>query len=417
LAPTRALFALGLVIAGFGCAGLMMAPLAFAGRTLPPERFGFVSGLLPGIGGSGLLLSGSPSAALVAAGGFRLAYAAAAAASLALALAVARAVPELPPASRHARVAEEAAEVLRLFAGRRLRAPVVLAFVGYPALIGLRGLWAGPYLMDVLGLGIGAAGDVLGLLSLLMIAGPVGFGWLDRRLADRALAIGAIHLAAAAPLLLLAFGGAGAWADIALMPDAKQESAVRLLEDARAWFASDGIVVERVMADDSPAYRSRLFRRVRKARGLAHKRIRPDAPRTHGKAERFIQTSLRADLLARRGLRPRLPELERPRAMPDRLSACITTRPHPARGGNPPSTQPTWDNVLGRDSWSRAHTAGASRLRDDARIECPELFPQVWKPLQRSTWTTDARQVTAEAGAMGFARSQVSGTPRSTHAC
>jgi transposase len=30
---------------------------------------------------------------------------------------------------------------------------------------------------------------------------------------------------------------------------------------------------------------------------------------------------------------------------------------------------------------SRSHTAGISRVREDARTECPERFPLMWKPL------------------------------------
>lgn len=218
LAPGRAAFAAAQVIIGTGCAGLMMAPLSFAARTLAQERFGAVSGYLPGIGGIGLLLSGSPSALLIAAGGWRLAYAGAAGFALAVVVAVALLVPDLP---RHdggqRRIGAEAAEVLALLAGRRLRAPVVLALVGYAALIGVRGLWAGPYLTDRLGLTLAAAGDVLAGLSLLLIVGPVVFGWLDRHLADRAAVMGVIHLAAALPLGLLAAGGAGMVADIGAM--------------------------------------------------------------------------------------------------------------------------------------------------------------------------------------------------------
>lgn len=219
-APNQVAFALAQVIAGFGCAGLMMAPLSFAARTLPTDRFGALSGYLPGIGAIGLLLSGSPSAALIAWGGWRLAYAVVAGAAAASLLAVARVVPELPPASQDGprrSLAAEAADVCRLLVGPRLRAPVVLALVGYAALIGLRGLWAGPYLTGVLGFGLADAGNVLAGLSVLMIAGPILFGWLDRRLRDRAVAMGVIHLASTAPLLLLAAGGAGSTADIAAM--------------------------------------------------------------------------------------------------------------------------------------------------------------------------------------------------------
>jgi predicted MFS family arabinose efflux permease len=217
-APGRVSFAAAQVIIGAGCAGLMMAPLSFAARTLRPERFGAVSGYLPGIGGIGLLLSGSPSALLIGAGGWRLAYAGAGAFALVVVAAVARLVPDLPRSGRpEARIGAEVAEVARLLAGQRLRAPVVLALVGYAALIGLRGLWAGPYLTDQLGLTLAGAGDVLAGLSLVLIVGPVVFGWLDRHLADRAVVMGVIHLAAALPLGLLAAGGAGRVADIGAM--------------------------------------------------------------------------------------------------------------------------------------------------------------------------------------------------------
>ncbi|WP_291299139.1 MFS transporter [Elioraea sp.] len=219
-APTQAVFALAQVVAGFGCAGLMMAPLSFAARTLPMDRFGAVSGYLPGVGAVGLLLSGSPSAALIAWGGWRLAYAVVAGAAAIIMLAVARFVPELPPsagAQQRRSLAAEAADVCLLLVGRQLRAPVVLAIVGYAALIGLRGLWAGPWLTTQLGFGLADAGNVLAGLSVLMIAGPILFGWLDRRLPDRALAMGVIHLASAVPLALLAAGGFGRVADIAAM--------------------------------------------------------------------------------------------------------------------------------------------------------------------------------------------------------
>ncbi len=217
--PNQAAFALSQVIAGFGCAGLMMAPLSFGARTLPPERFGAVSGYLPGLGGIGLLLSGSPSAALIGWGGWRLAYAVVAALGVVVQVAVWRVVPDLPrpEGARRRSLGGEAAEVLALLVGRRLRAPVVLAIVGYAALIGLRGLWAGPYLTDRLGFSLAGSGGVLAGLSLVMIASPILFGWLDRRLPDRAKAMGLIHLAGSVPLAILAAGGLGRTADIAAM--------------------------------------------------------------------------------------------------------------------------------------------------------------------------------------------------------
>jgi len=47
------------------------------------------------------------------------------------------------------------------------------------------------------------------------------------------------------------------------------------------------------MTDNGSAYRSGLFRQALQTAGARHVRTRPYTPRTNGKAERFIQTSLR----------------------------------------------------------------------------------------------------------------------------
>jgi transposase InsO family protein len=54
-----------------------------------------------------------------------------------------------------------------------------------------------------------------------------------------------------------------------------------------------GVAVERVMTDNGSAYRGHAFRARLTQAGIRHIRTRPYTPRTNGKAERFIQTSLR----------------------------------------------------------------------------------------------------------------------------
>ena len=53
------------------------------------------------------------------------------------------------------------------------------------------------------------------------------------------------------------------------------------------------------MTDNGSAYRSRDFAATIAAAGLRHIRTRPCTPRTNGKAERFIQSSLREWAYAR----------------------------------------------------------------------------------------------------------------------
>ena len=78
-----------------------------------------------------------------------------------------------------------------------------------------------------------------------------------------------------------------------ILPDEKAISAIAFLEAALAYYASLGVTVSRVMTDNGSCYKSRAFRAACKAAGLKHIRTRPYTPRTNGKAERFIQTSLR----------------------------------------------------------------------------------------------------------------------------
>jgi len=62
------------------------------------------------------------------------------------------------------------------------------------------------------------------------------------------------------------------------------------LRRAVAWFADQGVVVERVMTDNGGGYRSRNHATTVAELGLKHLRTRPYRPRTNGKAERFIKT-------------------------------------------------------------------------------------------------------------------------------
>jgi transposase InsO family protein len=78
-----------------------------------------------------------------------------------------------------------------------------------------------------------------------------------------------------------------------VMPSEKKRSAIAFLKAALAYYESLGIKVERVMTDNGSCYKSFAFRGLCKRLGLRHIRTKPYTPKTNGKAERFIQTSLR----------------------------------------------------------------------------------------------------------------------------
>ena len=131
----------------------------------------------------------------------------------------------------------------------------------------------------------------------------------------------------------------------AVMPDERKQSAVAFLTGALAWFAAHGVAAQRVMTDNGSAFRSKLFAQAVAERGLAHKRTRPYTPKTNGKAERFIQTSIREWAYATAFAS----SAERTRAMQPWLHAYNTTRPHAALKGKPPTSRIARDNLLGND--------------------------------------------------------------------
>ena len=100
------------------------------------------------------------------------------------------------------------------------------------------------------------------------------------------------------------------------------------------------------MTDNGSAYKSRSFREALAKAGVKHKRTRPYTPRTNGKAERFIQTSLREWAYAS----PYQSSNERTQAMPAWLCDYNSRRPHSALGGKPPLSRLSKDNLLGNDT-------------------------------------------------------------------
>lgn len=84
-----------------------------------------------------------------------------------------------------------------------------------------------------------------------------------------------------------------------MLADEKKESAIAFLHAACRYYQSLGITVTRVTTDNGSCYKSFAFRDACKALGLRHIRTRPYTPKTNGKAERFVQTSLREWAYAR----------------------------------------------------------------------------------------------------------------------
>jgi transposase InsO family protein len=78
-----------------------------------------------------------------------------------------------------------------------------------------------------------------------------------------------------------------------ILPDEKRASCLRFLFNALRFFRSLGVGVQRVMTDNGSSFRSFRYAKALRRLGIRHLRTKPYTPKTNGKAERFVQTSLR----------------------------------------------------------------------------------------------------------------------------
>ena len=120
-------------------------------------------------------------------------------------------------------------------------------------------------------------------------------------------------------------------------------SCAQFLREAAAYYASLDVRIDRVMTDNGTGYRSKAFAAACAELGVRHVRTRPYTPRTNGKAERFVQTSLRKWAHAR----PYVSSAQRQAALQPFLHHYNWHRPHSALDRRPPISRiPSMSNLL-----------------------------------------------------------------------
>jgi hypothetical protein len=131
-------------------------------------------------------------------------------------------------------------------------------------------------------------------------------------------------------------------------PGETRNGAVPFPRAAVASYADLGVAVGRVTAGNGSGCKSRAFRDACAEPGPKRIRTEPDTPRTNGKAERFIRTSLGERACARtcRSSGHRAAEL------PARMHRCNRHRPH----GGTKSRTPISRLALDQNNLSRLHS-------------------------------------------------------------
>jgi MFS family permease len=171
---------LSMMLIGVGCSPVLMASYFIFARQFPPAKFATLAALMLGVGSIGNLVASYPMALASETLGWRASLWALAGISMAVAIGIQIWVrdPE--------RVAQGSdGSLLDLLKMPALWTILPLMIVAYAPAAAIRGLWMGPYLIDIHGLNTGQVGQATLAMGIAMILGTFVYGPLDRMLGTR----------------------------------------------------------------------------------------------------------------------------------------------------------------------------------------------------------------------------------------
>ena len=179
LATSPSMLVVAMALIGIGCAPVLMASLFIFAKTFKAARFAVATSWFVALGSLGNVFGATPLAAASESFGWRPVILSVAALTLVVALALLVFVRD--PARSPDEPADGVgfggfAELLRL----RVLWPIIpLTAINYAPAVGIRGLWAGPYLTDVFGADALVIGNVTLFMAVAMVAGAFLYGPLD----------------------------------------------------------------------------------------------------------------------------------------------------------------------------------------------------------------------------------------------
>ncbi len=172
--PAMVIAAMALI--GIGCSAVLMAAFYLFARNFSPAVFATWGSTFVGVGSLGNIAGTSPFVAAIEAIGWRGTMYSLAAISLASALAVFLLVRN-PPARP---AGTPTGGYRELIMNRDLWPVFVCIAFGYAIAAGIRGLWSGPFLLDVFALDAAGIGTSTLAIAMALVAGAFAFGPADR---------------------------------------------------------------------------------------------------------------------------------------------------------------------------------------------------------------------------------------------
>lgn len=213
-ATTPFMLVVGMGLIGAGCAPVLMASFFIFARSYSPARFAALASFLVGFGNAGNVIASSPLATAAEAFGWRAVMAALALVTVSVALAILLLVRD-PEREDHGG-SSGLAGYLEILSMRVIWPLVPLIALNYAPVVGIRGLWAGPFLSETRGLDAIAIGHITLAMALAMVAGNFAYGPLDRWFGTRKWVAATGNAIGVAVLVWLALNAAAPIAAIAV---------------------------------------------------------------------------------------------------------------------------------------------------------------------------------------------------------
>lgn len=204
-----------MVLIGIGCSPVLMASVFIFARTYKPAQLAILTSWLVAFGSAGNVIGASPLAAAAEAFGWREVIAALGVVTLLIALGIVLFVRD--PDRVEGAGGAGLSGYLELFRIRNLWLIAPLMALNYAPAMGIRGLWAGPYLADVYGADALEIGNVTLFMALSMVAGAFLYGPLDTLFRTRKwVAVGG-NLLAVCVIVVLALNPAPGVANVTIL--------------------------------------------------------------------------------------------------------------------------------------------------------------------------------------------------------
>jgi MFS family permease len=181
-AESTAELILGRALIGFGVSACLMAAFKAYTQWFAAEKWPMINGFQMAAGGLGALAGTSPVQWLLPWAGWRGIFLGLALCTLLAAALVFFLVPEKEPARKGERFGDQLRGIGEVFTSLRFWRTAPLTALSQAAFFAIQGLWAGPWLKDVVLLEPAAVVNMLFQIALAMIAGFIGLGALAGRL-------------------------------------------------------------------------------------------------------------------------------------------------------------------------------------------------------------------------------------------